>query len=153
MIEMVLDHPWALSASFHTGVEITFSRLWFSKFWHLPLQGALLVSYPWAASNSRPWATNPLFQEHRQVQTNSGSGIYFDINHCWILANFKSQLLGWAAAVCARPPRVYGIGKPVRKGTPFLGGRKFFRFRSCTNFQAILIRQRRDVTGNTEEGQ
>ena len=134
MIEMVLDHPWALSASFHTGVEITFSRLWFSKFWHLPLPGALLVSYPWAASNSRPWATNPLFQEHRQVQTNSGSGFYFDINHCWILANFKSQLLGWAAAVCPRPPRVYGIGKPVRKGTPLLGGRKFFHITSRETF-------------------
>jgi len=25
-----------------------------------------LVSYPWAASNSRPWSTNPLFHEHRQ---------------------------------------------------------------------------------------
>ena len=75
----------------------------------------------------------------------------FDLSQSSV--NLKSQLLGRATAVCPRPPRVYGIGKPVCKGTPFLGGRKFFHIRSCTNFEAILIRQRRDVTGNTVEGQ
>ena len=30
-----------------------------------------MVSYPWAAANSRPWATNSLFQEHRQVKFHS----------------------------------------------------------------------------------